>query len=170
MRLIDMHTQPDYLPPATGYPVVGFDSLSGAAMSRNVFALRLFRALVRPVLGGRAGEPKGSLVLHQSVNPVRSPSRLTAGMAATYRNWSTTMPNVAALRKKLQAVDAATLAKSCFYDLSALFAAIRELSDEHSIANSLAKTGQYLADDWGDLHARQCEVFAAELASLPANA
>lgn len=50
-----------------------------------------FVALVRPVLGGRAGEPQGSPVLHRSSYPVRSPSRLGSGMAVTNRNWSKTM-------------------------------------------------------------------------------
>lgn len=80
------------------------------------------------------------------------------------------MPNAAAIRSQLQAVDAASLAKSCFCDLANLFEAIQKLSDEHSIAHSLARTGQYLADDWGHLNALQREALETELATLRANA
>ncbi len=59
--------------------------------SGDVAAQRLpcgfFVALVRPVLGDRAGEPQGSPVLPRSSYPVRSPSRLGSGMAVQNRNW-----------------------------------------------------------------------------------
>lgn len=51
--------------------------------------------------------------------------------------------------------NATSLAYSCFADLAALFHAIRDLSEEHSHAARLAKVGNYLAEDWANLH--DCE-------------
>ncbi len=74
----------------------------------------------------------------------------------------------AALKNVISAVDTASLAKSCFYDLAEMFEAIKKLSDEHSTVHALAGIGKYLADDWGGMHDRQREQLASEIEPLRA--
>ena len=66
--------------PATEKDVAGGGSPNGAAMSRNVYALRLFYRLVRPAMGGRT-EGAARLADAPSVfqPPFGLPTRLEAG-------------------------------------------------------------------------------------------
>ncbi len=74
----------------------------------------------------------------------------------------------AALKEVISAVDATSLAKSCFYDQSGVFEAIRKLADEHTTIHALAGIGKYLDDDWGNLNDCEREELEGELASLRA--
>ncbi len=64
--------------------------------------------------------------------------------------------------------NATNLAYSCFADLAALFHAIGDLSEEHSHAGRLAKIGNYLAEDWANLHDCERETLDERMTALRA--
>lgn len=75
----------------------GFDSLSGAAMSRTVFAMRLFCRLGVPSYGrpGR-GSRKARRCSTGLSTPFGAAHPFDSGMAVQNRNWSNTMQNTPA--------------------------------------------------------------------------
>jgi Rha family phage regulatory protein len=65
--------------PVAEKEATGFDSLTGAVMSRNVSRNAAFLSPDVPSMGGSGGEPQGSPVLHRSVNPPDSAHPFDSG-------------------------------------------------------------------------------------------
>lgn len=69
----------------------------------------------------------------------------------------------------LRAIDMADMAREYVRDLGALFEAIKDASDEHSNARTLAGIGRYLATDWCDVIETEQESLAAQRKKRDAN-
>lgn len=95
-----------------------------------------------------------------TINPILTASEQASENAAMAKMFAevhkaeatANAPQVTTIHAVMQAVDTASTAQDMFAKMSGLFGAIMKISDEYSTIRSVAETGQYLAEDFGNFN------------------